>query len=364
MKKLGFGCMRLPEKNGKIDYEEFCKMIDIFIERGFSYFDTAYVYHSGQSEIALRECLVKRYPREKFKIADKMPPWSLKKPEDVENTFNEQLQKCGVDYFDYYLMHNMNKDTYPTIKALGGFEFGRKMKEEGKIKNLGFSFHDTPEFLDMVIRENPGLDFVQIQLNFIDMDNPQVQSRKCYEVLEKYNMPAIIMEPIKGGALCNIPQEAQDVYKKLGSLSPASYAIRFAADFPLVFMVLSGMSNLEQVLDNTEYMSEFTGLSETEKDAIVKVGEILKNYRTIQCTECGYCLDGCPKKILIPKLFDVYNKLKAFGNYDDLKNDYVKYTQNSGKASDCIKCGLCENHCPQHIKIRDNLSEIAKTFEK
>ena len=364
MKKLGFGCMRLPKDENGVDYSEFSKMIDVFMERGFTYFDTAYVYHEKKSEIALRECLVKRYPRESFQIADKMPPWDLKKPEDLENTFNEQLEKCGVEYFDYYLMHNMNRDTYPTMKSLGGFEFAKKMKEEGKIKNLGFSFHDSAEFLEMVIKENPGMDFVQLQLNFIDMENPQVQSRACYEVLEKYNLPAIVMEPIRGGSLCNIPTEAEAIYKELGDSSAASYAIRFAASFPLVFMVLSGMSTMEQLLDNTNYMQDFKPLTDIERAAIDKVAEILKAYKTVPCTECGYCLEGCPKKINIPKLFDCYNRVRAYGDYDEIKKDYSKYTENAGKASDCIKCGLCEGHCPQHIEIREKLSDVSKMFDK
>lgn len=364
MKKLGFGCMRLPKNETGVDYAEFSKMIDVFMERGFTYFDTAYVYHEKKSEIALRECLVKRYPREAFQIADKMPPWDLKEEADLEKTFNEQLEKCGVEYFDYYLMHNMNENTYPTVKKLGGFEFAKRMKAEGKIKKLGFSFHDTPEFLEMVIKENPGMDFVQLQLNFIDMENPKVQSRACYEVLEKYNLPAIVMEPIRGGALCNIPPEAEAVYNELGDNSAASYAIRFAAGFPLVFMVLSGMSTMEQLLDNTGYMSDFKPLSSEEQAAVNKVSDILKSYRTVPCTECGYCLEGCPKNINIPKIFDAYNKVKAFGDFDVLKMNYDEYTQNAGKASDCIKCGLCEGHCPQHINIRENLSEAAKTFER
>lgn len=364
MKKLGFGCMRLPKNENGVDYEKFSEMIDIFMERGFTYFDTAYVYHEKKSETALRECLVKRYPRETFKIADKMPPWDLKTSDDLEKTFNEQLQKCGVEYFDYYLMHNMNENTYPIIKKLGGFEFGKKMKAEGKIKNLGFSFHASAEFLEMVIKENPGMDFVQLQLNFIDMDNPKIQSRACYEVLEKYNLPAIVMEPVRGGGLCDIPREAEAVYKELGENSPASYAIRFAASFPNVFMVLSGMSTKEQLLDNTSYMADFKPLNQKELEAVEKVAEILKNYKAVPCTECEYCVEGCPKHINIPKLFDIYNKAKAYGDLDKLKEEYECITKNAGKASDCIKCGLCEGHCPQHIDIRKNLAEAAKTFEK
>ncbi len=363
MKKLGFGCMRLPENQGNIDYGEFSKMIDLFLERGFTYFDTAYMYHGGKSEVALRECLVKRYPRESFILADKMP-WYSKTPEGLGELFNEQLERCGVDYFDYYLMHNMNKETYPIIKATGGFEFGRRMKEEGKIKKLGFSFHESPEFLDMIITENPGLDFVQIQLNYIDMENPQVKSRECYEVLKKHNMPAIIMEPVKGGALANLPPEAEEVYGELGEASPASYAIRYAADFPLVFMVLSGMSTLQQVADNTSYMQDFQHLSEEEARAIEKVAKILKNHRIVQCTECGYCLEDCPKNIKIPKLFDAYNRLKAYGDAHELEDAYEEYTKDAGKASDCIKCGLCEKNCPQHLKIREYLEDVARAFEK
>lgn len=362
MKKLGFGCMRLPVENERVDYKKFSEMIDTFLSEGFTYFDTAYVYHKRESEIALRECLVKRYPRDAFILADKMPPWDLKEPEDIERTFKEQLEKCGVEYFDYYLMHNMNSETYPTVKSLGGFEFGKRMREEGKIKKLGFSFHDTPEYLEKIIKENPGLDFVQIQLNFVDMDNPQVQSKACYEILEKYNMPAIIMEPVKGGSLANVPPAAEALYRELGDYSPASYAIRYAAGFPLVFMVLSGMSNMEQLLDNMKHMSDFKALTEREHETVSRVCEILKSYRTVQCTECGYCLEDCPKNINIPKLFDVYNKVKAYGDYRELKKKYEEYTENRGAAVNCIKCGLCEGNCPQHIKIRDYLEDISKTF--
>lgn len=361
-KKLGFGCMRLPMKNGKIDYDEFNKMIDYFIEHGFNYFDTAHGYHSGKSEIALKECLTSRYKRENYILTDKLTEPYFRKEEDIRPFFEKQLEILGVDYLDYYLMHAQDRDSYKHFMKHNAYEVVKGLKEEGLIKHIGISFHDTADILDMILSEHPEIEIVQIQFNYADYDNAGVQSKKVYEVCRKYNKPILIMEPVKGGGLVRLPDEAKEVFDKLGNNSYASYAIRFAASFDGVFKVLSGMSDLDQVKDNVSFMEEFVPLNEEEMDACFKVSNILKELGGIPCTACRYCVDGCPMKISIPDLFACYNAKKQFNDWNSGMY-YGIHTKENGKASDCIKCGMCEKSCPQHLKIRDLLEEVAKTFE-
>lgn len=365
MEKLGFGCMRLPLKeNEDVDYDEFKKMIDLYMDSGFNYFDTAHVYLDGKSEIALRECLTKRYPRDSYILTNKLTVSCFNSKEEIKPFFEKQLEWTGVEYFDYYLMHAQDRKKYEHYQKTEAYEVALELKKEGKIKHLGISFHDNAELLEQILTDHPEVEIVQIQFNYIDYKSPSVQSKEIYEVCRKYNKPILIMEPVKGGGLVNLPEEAKKVFDNLGNnLSYASYAIRFAASFDGVVSVLSGMSSLEQMEDNLSYMKNFKPLDKTEYEAIEKVVSILNNIGAIPCTACKYCIDGCPKKISIPDLFGCYNAKMQF---NDWNSDYYYeiHTKDHGKASECIKCGKCENMCPQHLPIRKYLEEVAKTFEK
>lgn len=362
-KNFGFGCMRLPMNGSEVDYDEFSKMIDAFMESGFNYFDTANGYVSGKSETSLRECLVKRYPRDSYILTDKLSTHLFDKEEEILPAFNKQLENTGVDYFDFYLMHAQSEELYEKYKRLNAYDAARKLKADGKIRHMGISFHDRAEVLDKILSENPDVEVVQIQFNYVDFDDFAVQSRKCYEVCRKHNKPVIVMEPVKGGTLVNLPDSAAEILNKLGGGSQASYAIRFAAGFDGIMMVLSGMSNMEQMIDNISFMKDFKPLDDKDLDAVHKVREILFAQDSIQCTACRYCIDGCPKKISIPDLFACMNTKKR---HNDWNADYYYgdvYTVNNGKASDCVKCGKCERICPQHLEIRKLLEDVAKTFE-
>jgi len=366
-KKLGFGCMRLPVVDGdmeRIDDELFCKMVDAFMEQGFTYFDTAYPYHNQKSEGAVKRCLVDRYDREKFYLADKMPMWLAKEYADYGKLFEEQLERCGVEYFDFYLLHAMSKDRVDEAEKLGAFEFVQKMKEEGKIKHIGFSFHDSAAVLDEVLANHPEMEFVQLQINYYDWESENVQSKKCYETAVKHGVPVIVMEPVKGGTLANLAPEAADVLKGLDpEASYASFAVRYAASLEHVFMVLSGMSDFAQLADNTSYMKEFKPLSAEEQEGIAKVVAELEKLPTIACTKCRYCVDGCPQKINIPALFQAHNNVIQFGDNAISRRSYENAIKEHGLASACVECGLCEEQCPQHLEIRNLLKDVAKMFE-
>ena len=362
-KNFGFGCLRLPMKDGEVDKEQMCKMVDTFLEQGFNYFDTAHGYLDGKSELALCDCLTSRHERSEYILTNKLTNFYFKSEEEIRPFFESQLKACGVDYFDFYLMHAQSEEIFKYFKKCHAYEIALQLKEEGKIRHFGISFHDKAEALDQILTEYPQIEVVQIQFNYLDYEDPAVQSRKCYEVCRKHNKPVLIMEPVKGGNLVNLPEDAKKVLDDLHGGSPASYALRFAAGFEGVLMVLSGMSNMEQMEDNISFMKDFQPLNEKEMEAVHKVADIFQQKHAIACTACHYCTAGCPKQISIPDLFACMNVKKVFNDCN--ANYYYSnaYTVHNGKASDCIKCGKCEKACPQHLPIRDLLEDVAKEFE-
>lgn len=363
-KNFGFGCMRLPLKDGEVDLAETSRMVDYFLEQGFNYFDTAHGYLQGRSETALKACLTSRHPRDSYILTDKLTGTFFKTEADIRPFFQSQLEACGVDYFDFYLMHAQSATFYQHFKKCRAYETAFALKAEGKIKHVGISFHDHAEVLEQILTDYPEIEVVQIQFNYVDYDDPAVQSRKCYEVCRRHGKPVLVMEPVKGGNLVNLPEEARKVLDELHGGSPASYAIRFAAGFPGMMMVLSGMSSMEQMKDNLSYMKDFQPLNETELEAVKKVQRIFRGMNLIPCTACRYCTDSCPRQIAIPDLFAVMNTKQIYHDWNaDFYYNNV-YTGAGRRASDCIQCGRCEKACPQHLPIRRLLTEIAAEFDK
>lgn len=372
MKKLGFGLMRLPltdsGDSSSIDMERSRAMLDTFMQRGFTYFDTAYPYHNGRSEVAFREIVSERYRRSQFTLTDKMPCWLIHSEADLQRIFDEQLQRCGVSYFDYYWLHALNKSYYATMQRYGGFEFISRMKAEGKIRHIGFSFHDEPALLEQILCEHPEAEFVQLQINYLDWDDDTVQAGKCYEICRRHGKEIIVMEPVKGGTLASVPAAVKALFGNIRpEASPASWAIRYAASLPGVIMVLSGMSTEEQVLDNTSYMQEFEPLNDAEMAAVGSAAAIIKQSVAIPCTACHYCTDGCPAGIAIPEYFALYNawyQQRFTHKWLDAQQHYRQLTGQFAPASECLQCGQCEEHCPQHIPIIDNLRKVVQTLEQ
>ena len=368
IRKLGFGTMRLPLTDpgnpGSIDLEQFRQMVDLYMDRGFCYFDTAYPYHGERSEDAVRKALTERYPRESYLLADKMPILRVKAPEDYERFFAEQLRRCGVTYFDVYLLHNLGRDRYPNAQRFGAFPFLRRLKEEGLAKSIGFSFHDDAETLDRILTDHPETDVVQLQINYLDWNAAVAQSGRCYETAVRHGKEVIVMEPVKGGTLASLPEPAMKLFTDFygsGAPSPASLAIRYAASLERVKTVLSGMSTLEQVADNTAYMREFIPLSDQERSLAAQIEAILNRAVRVPCTGCRYCTEVCPQHIAIPDYFGLLNLHAVTGQKTNMY--YQRYAMNHGKASECVQCGLCEKNCPQHIAVRDMLKEFSALYE-
>lgn len=369
-KKLGFGLMRLPltdaNDKGSIDIEALKEMVDTFMEQGFTYFDTAWMYCAFKSENAVKEALTDRYPRDRYTLTTKLHASYLKKKEDRDRIFEEQRQKTGVEYFDYYLLHAIDQELYSIYNEMDCFNWLIEKKKQGLVKHIGFSYHDSAEFLDQVLTEHPEMEFVQLQMNYLDWESAEVQSCKCYEVAIKHGKPVIVMEPVKGGTLADVPAEVRESFAAYHpDLSVPSWAIRFVASLDNVAMVLSGMSNMEQLMDNISYMKEFVPMNAEETELVHKAAEMIKDSIAIPCTGCSYCTEGCPMQIAIPDLFRVYNKSKR-GEITDVEanEEYRQLTESGGKARECLACGQCQVACPQHLEIINYLKDVAKCMEK
>ena len=368
--KLGFGLMRLPKvedaSGERIDLGQVERMVDAFLDAGLTYFDTAYVYHDGQSERVAREALVERHPREAFTLATKLPAWKLEKPEDMQRIFDEQLERTGAGFFDYYLLHNVADEHIGIYERMGAWEWAQRLRDEGLIRHLGFSFHDTADVLDRLLTEHPEVEFVQLQINYLDWGHDVVQSGACYEVAERHGVPVVVMEPVKGGTLAKLPEDVAAPLTALdASASQASWALRFAASLPQVKMVLSGMSTEAQMADNLATLapSAFKPLTQEERDALHEVVLRYTSVETVGCTACRYCTPGCPQGIDIPAIISCVNNRRR---YRDSRSEMAyqrALTAGSARASACVQCGQCESACPQHLPIIEVLKEAAEAFD-
>ena len=372
-KKLGFGMMRMPVLNpadqASVDVEQVKTMVDLFLEKGFTYFDTAWMYNAFASEDTVKKVLTDRHSRENFTLATKLHGGFVNSLEDRDKIFNEQLRKTGAGYFDYYLVHGVDAGLLPKYEEFDCFNFVLQKKEQGLVRHAGFSFHDSAELLDEILTKHPEMEFVQLQINYLDWESQWIQSKACYDVAVKHGKPVIVMEPVKGGTLAQVPKAAEEAFQKAEpELSVPSWAIRFVASLPNVMVVLSGMSNIEQMEDNTSYMENFVPLTEEETALCYRAADIINSQIAIPCTGCSYCTEGCPMKIAIPQYFSIYNEdmrehLDQKGWTVNFSN-YEALTRKFGKASECVACGQCEGVCPQHLPIIDNLKDIAAHYER
>ncbi len=372
-KKLGFGLMRLPltDQNDQksLDLENVQQMVDEFMARGFNYFDTAWMYHGGVSETIIKKCLLGKYPRDSFTVTDKLPDYILGPGRTPQDVFDTQIERTGLDYFDYYLIHDTNAGSIGTFEEYRCFEFVEELLDKGLVKHIGLSHHDGPELLEEILIRHPRIEFVQLQINYLDWDSLGVRARECYEVAVKYGKKVLVMEPVKGGTLAQVPEAVERHFKEADpDMSVASWAIRFAASWPEVYMVLSGMSDMEQLRDNLSYMEDFRPLDEKEMDIVKRAVDIINSNIAVDCTGCNYCTAVCPMNVQIPRLFSLYNadlqeaESKGWSSHEELYNNLV-LEEGIGVASDCIECGACEDRCPQHLAIREHLKEVAAHFE-
>ena len=367
--KFGFGCMRLPLTNSNdptsVDQELFNQMVDIYMEKGFNYFDTSYAYHNGMSEVAIRKAVVERYPRESYQICDKMPTWALTSEEDNDKFVNEMLERLGIDYFDVFFVHNINTPWYKLAEEHKAFDYIKKMKENGTARKIGFSFHDNASLLEEVLdKYGDFIDVVQLELNYLDWEDPAIEAHKCYDLCVKHGLDVYVMEPLKGGVIVNPNDEIRNDFKEFNpDKSIASFALRFCASLEHVKIVLSGMSKMEDLLDNCDTFENFEVLSEEETEFLERMTEKLNSSVAVSCSECGYCVDACPEMIPIPEYFSLYNLSTNRPESDIYRLYYDKLADEKVPADECTYCGTCIDYCTQHIDIPEELEKVCEHFQ-